>query len=489
MTVLYDTLTRSPREVTASPDGVLRFYVCGPTIHDYGHVGNFRTFTFTDIARRVLEQRGHDVRFVMNITDVEDKIIQRANDAGLDVRDPARLPDYTRKYEDAFLADCATLRIKKADEHPRATEHVAGMIELVSKLIEKGHAYESEGSVYFEVASLESYGKLSGCTADSTRAGARVDCDEYDKEDARDFVLWKASKDGEPVWDSPWGGGRPGWHLECSVMSTKSLGSNTLDLHAGGEDLVFPHHENEIAQSEGAHGGTYCKHWIHSAHLRVDGQKMSKSLGNFYTLRDLVEKGHDPLAIRYLLASVHYRAPLNLTDDALEAAGKAVERLNEFSRRVVAAKPAGAGEDDELADLVEKHSAEFDANLDDDLCTSGALGALFSVVREVNPAIEKNEASERTLNASRELLEKFDAIFACLKDGMEAKSVVREIAGKSFEATALGDVPQEILEKVVARAEARAAKDYAAADTLRDEVAGAGFVVEDTRDGARVKAG
>lgn len=484
---LTETMRRAPVDVAPSPDGLLRFYTCGPTVHDLAHVGNHRLYVWHDVLRRTLAARGYRVRSVMNITDVEDKIIEKATQRGIDVTDPARLPEYTREFEHAFLKDLASLRILPDDAYPRATEFVPQMVEMVGRLVERGHAYVSDGSVYFSVASLPGYGKLSHLDAKEIQSGARVDSDEYEKDDARDFVLWKSSKRGEPRWPSPWGAGRPGWHLECSVMSMECLGAETIDLHAGGEDLVFPHHENEIAQSEGATGVTFCRAWVHCAHLKVNGKKMSKSLGNFFTLRDLVGRGIDPVAVRYFLGSVHYRAPLNLTMEGLEAAGAAVARLNELGRLLAAARP-GASEAPSLVAQVAQAELAFDAALADDLNTSGALGALFGFVRDANAALASGAMSAEALAASRALLAKADAVFAFLPEaGFGVASVVRDIGGRRYEVTGVGDVPGTVLEKVAARQEARSARDFARADELRDELARDGFVVEDVAGGARVR--
>jgi cysteinyl-tRNA synthetase len=483
---LHDTLTRELREVTHGEDGLVRFYTCGPTIHDYPHVGNARLFTWADVARRTLLLFGHRVRFVMNITDVEDKIIERARARGIDVSDPARLPEYTRHFEEAFLADLASLRIRPADANPRATELVPQMVAFVQRLIERGHAYVSEGSV--SIASFPNSGRLSHLDAREIHVGARVDADEYVKDDARDFVLWKASKEDEPRWDSPWGPGRPGWHLECSVMAMECLGAETIDLHAGGEDLVFPHHENEIAQSEGATGKEFCRLWVHCAHLRVDGQKMSKSLGNFYTLRDLVEKGHDAATIRYFLASSHYRAPMNLTFEGIDAAKAAVERLNECARALATAQPVEGADDAALRAKLQQAAAEFDDCLADDLNTSGALGALFGVVRDANAALGGGGLSAPALDAARALIDRADSVFAFLpQGGVGVARLVREIGGKPYEVVGVGNVPPSVLQQVIERQEARKAKDFARSDALRDALARDGYVVEDVTGGARVR--
>jgi cysteinyl-tRNA synthetase len=485
---IHDTLTRTLREVTAGPDGILRFYSCGPTIHDLAHVGNYRTYVWVDVFKRVLRARGTSLRHVMNITDVEDKIIDKARAAGIDVTVPSRLPELTAPYEQAFHEDLATLRILPADQYPHATQMVPEMIELVGRLIERSHAYVADGSVYFRIESMPSYGRLAHLDAAEIRAGARVDHDEYAKADARDFVLWKAWRPGEPRWDSPWGPGRPGWHLECSVMAMKCLGSSTLDVHAGGEDLIFPHHENEIAQSEGATGQPFCRLWMHGAHLRVDGQKMSKSLHNFYTLRDLLGQGHSAQAVRYLLASVHYRAPLNLTREALEAAARAIDRLAETARLLLTASPREDADDPALVARLEQAGRDFDAALDDDLNTSAALGVLFSAVRDVNSALAAASMGRAGLATARDLLARADAVFAVLPPGgFAVQSVRRDVAGSPYEVAAIGEVPVEVLERVVARQAARRARDFAAADRVRAELAAAGWVIEDVPGGARVK--
>ena len=484
---LHDTMRRELVEVSPGPDGILRFYSCGPTVHDFAHVGNQRLFTFQDVLKRVMTARGMNVRSAMNVTDIDDKIIEKARARGIDVTDPARLPDYTAEYEKAFFDDLDALRIRRSDAHPRATEFVPQMVEMTAKLVERGHAYVSDGSVYFAVASLPSYGRLAHLDKQDIQSGARIDTDEYEKNDVRDFVLWKAWKPGEPRWESPWGPGRPGWHLECSVMAMECLGAKTIDLHVGGEDLVFPHHENEIAQSEGTTGVTFCRAWVHLAHLRVDGQKMSKRLGNFYTLRDLVAKGFDPVGIRYFLASVHYRAPLNLTFDGLRAAEAAVARLNEFARLLATARPV-TQDDARLVTTLTAAAAELDDALADDLNTSGALGTLFGVVRDANAALASGGMSEKSLSAARAILAKADAVFAFLPlQGLGVSRIVREVAGAPYEVTGTGDVPLEILEKVAGRQAARKARDFATADALRDELGRGGWIVEDVAGGARVR--
>ncbi|HXI01941.1 MAG TPA: cysteine--tRNA ligase, partial [Candidatus Saccharimonadales bacterium] len=334
----HDTMSRRVETFTPLEPGKVRLYTCGPTVYDYAHIGNFRAYAWEDLLRRFLKHRGFAVTQVMNITDVEDKIIRESARSGQSIG------EYTAKYIDAFFEDIDALGLERAEHYPRATDHVPEMIELIRKLRENGHTYESGGSIYFRIGGFEPYGRLSHLDASGIQAGARVDSDEYEKEDARDFVLWKGRREGEPSWKSPFGEGRPGWHIECSAMSMKYLGES-FDIHTGGVDNIFPHHENEIAQSEGATGKRLVRHWLHCAHLMVDGQKMSKSAGNFYTLRDLLGKGIEARAIRYLLLSSHYRKPLNFTIEGAAQAGQALLRLDDLDERFATAgsTPAASG--------------------------------------------------------------------------------------------------------------------------------------------------
>src|SRR5215203_2605579 len=372
----YNTLTQQVEEFVPQDGKTVRMYTCGPTVYNYVHIGNLRTFTFQDVLRRWLAARNFVLDHVMNITDVEDKIIRSAMQEG------KTLHEYTKVYEDAFLEDCAKLRLERPERLVRATEHIPEMVEAVVKLTEKGFTYSSDGSVYYRISRFPEYGKLSKLDVGGMRAGARVDVDEYEKDDARDFVLWKAKKDNEPSWEAPMGEGRPGWHIECSVMAMKYLGE-TLDIHAGGIDLTFPHHENEIAQSEALTGKQFVKLWLHSEHLIVEGQKMSKSLGNFFTLRDLLDQGYQPEAIRYLLASVPYRKKLNFTMDGLKAAATAIDRLRNFKLRVDTDKFA-EGENTAIAERTALALKQFEESLDDDLNTAEALAAIFEYVRDTN---------------------------------------------------------------------------------------------------------
>src|SRR5271156_3799101 len=405
---LYNTMSSQVEEFRPLRDNEVRMYACGPTVYDYGHIGNFRTFIAVDMLQRFLRQSGYKLRYVMNITDVDDKIIRNA------ARDGVSVQQYTAKYEKAFLEDAAMIAI----ERPilvRATEHVAEMAEFVAKLVEKGIAYRTDdGSYYFRIASFPRYGKLSKKDFSGMLDGARVDVDEYDKDSARDFALWKAPKPGEAFWDSAIGPGRPGWHLECSVMSMQELGES-FDPHAGGEDLIFPHHENEIAQSESFTGKTFARFWFHVRFLLVEGEKMSKSLGNFYTPRDLVLKGHKPSSIRYLLTSVHYRNQLNFTFDGLKQAAVSVERLRNFQARLTSGQfPAGATPG--MAELARETSERMRAGMDDDLNTAQAQAAIFDMVRKVNAAMDAGQFKRDDIPALLGSLRSFDELFAVLKD-------------------------------------------------------------------------
>src|SRR5437879_2711395 len=356
-----NTLTHQVEEFVPAQDSTVRMYTCGPTVYSYAHIGNFRSFTFYDLLRRWLRLRGFQMDHVMNITDVDDKIIRNA------VAEKKSLAEYTAIYEKAFLDDCAALRLERPERLVRATEHIPEMAKAIRQLAEKTYTYQSDGSIYYRIAKFPEYGKLSHSDFSGMRSGARVDVDEYEKADARDFVLWKAPKDGEPFWDTELGPGRPGWHIECSVMAIEYLGE-TLDIHAGGIDLVFPHHENEIAQSEALTGKPFARFWLHAEFLLVEGQKMSKSLGNFFTLRDILEQGHQPEAVRYLLASVPYRKPLNFTFDGLKSAATAIDRLRNFKLRLETDRFA-EGVNEAILERTAKATQEFRNALNDDINT------------------------------------------------------------------------------------------------------------------------
>jgi len=470
-------------------DNEVRMYACGPTVYDYGHIGNFRTFVAVDLLRRFLRQSGFKVRHVMNITDVDDKIIRNST------RDGVSVQEYTAKYKKAFLEDAAALNI----EQPilvRATDHIPEMAQFIDDLEKKGFAYRAEdGSYYFRIAKFPQYGKLSKKDFGGMQDGARVEVDEYDKDSARDFALWKAAKPGETFWETPIGPGRPGWHIECSVMSMRELGE-TFDLHAGGEDLIFPHHENEIAQSESLTGKPFARFWFHARFLLVEGEKMSKSLGNFFTLRDLVLKGHKPSSIRYLLASVPYRNQLNFTFDGLQQAAVSVDRLRNFRLRLSSGQfPAGANP--AMLALASETTERMTAALDDDLNTAQAQAAVFDMVRKANAAFDSSEVKKEDAAALLGALEKFDEIFAVLKDddAEKMKSILewaktegREKEGSKellgiVQAAGLSD--EQVNQKLAEMETARKARNFQVSDAIRAELTAAGILVENTKDGVR----
>ncbi len=397
-----NTLSGRIEEFQPINDGEVRFYYCGPTVWDYGHIGNFRSAVAADIVRRYLKFKGYRVIHVMNITDVEDRIIAKSQEAGLSI------DDYTAKYIDALWEDADALGNERPDIIPRATRHIPEMVSLIEKLLATDHAYRSDGSIYYRIASFPEYGKLSKINFAGNIAGAseRVDTDKYEKEDARDFALWKEpSSETEPAWDTEIGRGRPGWHIECSAMSMKYLGES-FDIHAGGIDLVFPHHENEIAQSEGATGKPFVRYWIHFEHLKVEGETMSKSKGNYYTFRDIAAKGFSPAAIRYFLLSVPYNKQLNFTFDALTGAEKTVASLRDFRARLSEAKTQ-PGVNESLHEAAQKALREFEAGMDDDLNTSVAFAVVHNLSREVNTALARKQVKAEN---QRELLEVIDRI-------------------------------------------------------------------------------
>ena len=473
-------------EFTPAVDNTVRMYACGPTVYDYGHIGNFRTFVAVDILRRFLLQSGHKLQHVMNITDVDDKIIRNA------ARDKKTVQEYTRKYEDAFLEDMGSLNLERPEQLVRATEHIQQMAEFIAALEKKGIAYRTEdGSYYFRIAKFPEYGKLSKKDFAGMEVGARVDVDEYEKDNARDFALWKAPKEGEAFWESPIGPGRPGWHIECSVMAMKYLGES-LDLHAGGEDLTFPHHENEIAQSESLTGKTFARHWMHVRFLLVEGEKMSKSLGNFYTLRDLLVKGHKASSIRFLLTSVPYRKQLNFTFAGLEQGAKSVDRLRTFDARMrMTQLPAGTNP--MAQEAAAKAKQEMRAGLEDDLNTARASAAIFDMVREANTLADRGELREGDKASLLEALQQFDEIFAVIKDDdAEKMTSAMEWARAHGIATAPGTAgsgisDEEVNQLIEERNAAKKARDFARSDAIRKQLADAGILVEDTKDGIRWK--
>ncbi|HUK12078.1 MAG TPA: cysteine--tRNA ligase [Thermoanaerobaculaceae bacterium] len=451
--------TASRRVETFRPleDDHARIYTCGPTVYNFVHIGNLRTFLFEDVLRRTLKAFGYRVTQVMNLTDIDDKTIKGANAEGVSLR------EFTDRYVKAFFADIDALGVERAEHYPRATDFVPQQVELVQRLTSKGHTYVQDGSTYFRIATFPGYGKLSGIDPNEVKPGARVDADEYEKEDVRDFVLWKAAKPGEPAWDSPLGPGRPGWHLECSAMGMSLLGES-FDIHTGAVDNIFPHHENEIAQSEGATGKPFVRTWLHAEHLIVEGEKMAKSKGNFFTLRDLLERGHDPLAIRYLLISVPYRQKLNFTFDGLHAATQNVERIGNTLRRL-AHTPAAEGDGALPAAALEAFDAEFYGGLADDLNTARALGALHTLLTAVNQALDGGGVS--------------GSAKARLDDAFARVDAVLGIVPKA--AAAQGDAEIDTL--IAARVAARKARDFGRADAIRKELTERGIVLEDTPHG------
>ncbi|MFY9557908.1 MAG: cysteine--tRNA ligase [Blastocatellia bacterium] len=459
---LKNTLTRAQEEFKPLEGNTVRMYACGPTVYDYGHIGNFRTFVAVDVLRRYLNYLGYKVQHVMNITDVDDKIIRNVLESG------RTLQDYTQFYTEEFLKDCAVLNIEQPEVTPRATGHIPEMIELMNRLADAGHTYRSDGSLYYSIGSFPGYGKLSGLKLEGNISGARVDVDEYEKADARDFVLWKEPKDeGEPRWPSPFGEGRPGWHLECSAMSMKYLGGS-FDIHCGGVDLIFPHHENEIAQSEGATGKPFVRFWFHAEFLLVEGEKMAKSKGNYYTVRDLIDRGHSPMAIRLLLLSVPYRTQLNFTLDGLAGQKAALDGLHNFRRRAAEFKSEAVTHQRAQESIARARDA-FKAGMDDDLNTSKALAAIFELRRDLNIAMDAGEFGTDDAKAALEFLSRVDSVLGVL--GEEQSDMLEP----------------EIEAIIEERNNARRNRNFARGDEIRTELAEKGIVLEDTPQGTKWK--
>jgi cysteinyl-tRNA synthetase len=460
---LLNTLGRRLQPFSPLVDRKVGLYTCGPTVYNTVHIGNLRTFVFEDVLRRSLRHFGYSVTQIMNLTDVDDKTIRGALAAGVP------LAEFTARYVEEFFADLKTLNVEPADLYPRATDHVPEMIALIERLKARGHTYESDGSVWFRISTFPGYGKLSGIDLSQARAGARVADDEYEKEDPKDFALWKAAKPGEPSWESPFGPGRPGWHVECSAMSMKYLGER-FDIHTGAVDNIFPHHENEIAQSEAATGEPFVNFWLHGEHLIVDGEKMSKSKGNFYTLADVLGRRNDPWAVRYFLVSVPYRKKLNFTFEALAGMAAAVERLKDFRRRLGQIAEGGARTDNafDAAARIAAFRESFDAGLADDLNTAQALAALFDLVRDVNNRIDREEIDSAGASACLAALAAADGVLGVLP--LEP-----------------GILPAEVEAKIAERLRARQEKDFPRADAIRRELLSQGIVLEDTPKGTRWK--
>jgi cysteinyl-tRNA synthetase len=457
-------MTRSAEAFEPAEDRHVRMYTCGPTVYNFAHIGNFRAYMFEDLLRRHLEFRGYRVTQVMNLTDVDDKTIKGAMEQGVS------LSEFTRTFKDAFFEDLKILGIQPAAEYPAATEHIAGMVKLIQQLLDKGLAYRSEdGSVYFSIAKFPGYGKLAHLDLEGLKPGARVEQDEYEKEHVGDFAVWKAwtEADGDVAWDAPWGRGRPGWHIECSAMAMEYLG-DSFDIHCGGVDNIFPHHEDEIAQSEGATGKTFARYWLHNAHLVVDGAKMSKSLGNFYTLRELLDRGHGGREIRYvLLTGAHYRQTLNFSFSGLEGARSALHRLDEFTLRL---REAAAGTDapvDAAPPWARRGLEAFGDGLDDDLNISRAMAALFDLVRDGHRAMDEGHLDASAAAGALAVLRAIDGVLAFLEPSVEA-------------------TPAEVQALADQRQAARASKDWAEADRLRDQIAALGWTVKDTPEGPKL---
>ncbi|MBI2542338.1 cysteine--tRNA ligase [Candidatus Woesearchaeota archaeon] len=459
---LYNTLTREKEIFKPIKGKAVKMYTCGPTVYDFAHIGNFRAYVCSDILKRYLKYSGYKVKHVMNITDVDDKTIKGAN------KEEISLKDFTRKYEKAFFDDIETLNIDRADYYPRATEHVKEMTEIIKKLLKNGIAYKSEDGIYFDISKFGDYGKLSHAKLEGLEAGKRVRQDQYEKEHAHDFALWKNydSEDGDVFWETELGKGRPGWHIECSAMSMKCLGKH-FDIHAGGIDLVFPHHENEIAQSEASTRKKFANYWVHNEHLLVNGQKMSKSLGNFWTLRDLLNKNFNPKAIRYLLLSAHYRMQLNFTEESVKAAENAVQRLNDFMIRLKEIRDNIKNE--EMGKLIQKTKKEFEEAMDDDINISIALSHIFEFVKETNTLIMGGKIGKNDAKEIIKLMEGFDKVLGVLVEKDEKLSQ---------------DLKKLIDEREIARNE----KNFAKADEIRNQLKEKGIVLEDTKEGVRWKS-
>ena len=463
----YNTLTRNKEEFYTVRPGEVRMYTCGPTVYDYAHIGNFRAYVFGDLLHRYLKYKGYKVTYVMNITDVDDKTIAGSQ------REKTALRDYTQRYKDAFFEDMKSLNIEPADIYPEATLHINDMVDLVKALLQKGYAYQNEGSTYFKIGNFPSYGKLSHMDLQGLKVGARVSSDEYEKEQVADFALWKGwdQKDGDIFWETEVGKGRPGWHIECSVMSMKYLGKH-FDIHTGGVDLIFPHHENEIAQSEAATEEKFVNFWLHNEYLMVEGRKMAKSLGNYYTLRDLLNKGYNPIAIRYLLLATHYRQQLNFTFDGLEASKNALQRLYDFVDNLKMVQGDKDRQDashyPEVKKILAKAKRGFEDALDDDLNVSEALGVVFNLVKDVNRLMDEKKISKSDAEKALETMNNFDSVLGILKR----------------EELVLDEEIEKLIEK---RSKAREEKDFKLADQIRKDLEAKGIILEDTPQGTKWK--
>ncbi|MBR3534734.1 MAG: cysteine--tRNA ligase [Oscillospiraceae bacterium] len=461
--LLYNTMTRKKEEFKPLTDGVVNIYACGPTVYNYIHIGNARPICSFDVLRRYLKYRGYQVKYVQNFTDVDDKIIKKANEEGVESI------EISEKYIAEYKKDAHGLNVMDADVHPKVTESMDIIIDIVKTLVDKGFAYESNGDVYFRTSKFPEYGKLSKMPIDELKAGARIDVSEH-KEDPLDFAVWKAAKPGEPYWDSPWGKGRPGWHIECSAMSRFHIG-NTLDIHCGGQDLIFPHHENEIAQSEAATGSPLANYWMHNGYINVDNQKMSKSLGNFFTAREVAEKyGYE--VVRYMMVQAHYRSPINYCVELLESCKASLERLyncrNTLDNAIAVAKSGPVSS--ESADLFERRRQQFITAMDDDLNTADAITAVFELVRDLNTMSADSSTSKEQLEAGAAVFDELTGVLGLLYNRNKEE-----------------EIPAEILEIAEQRKNARKEKNFALADELRDKIASMGYIIEETRQGTKIR--
>lgn len=455
---IFDTMTQKKQELKPINGKTVRIYACGPTVYNFIHIGNARPLCVFDTLRRYLKWRGYDVKFVQNFTDIDDKLIKKANEEGITV------PEVAERYIKEFFVDAEGLNIMKADVHPRATENVDGIIELIQSLIDKGYAYESQGDVYFRTLKFKEYGKLSHQPIDDLESGARISVSEI-KENPLDFALWKAAKPNEPFWESPWGKGRPGWHIECSVMAKRYLG-DSIDIHCGGQDLIFPHHENEIAQSECANGCMFSHYWMHNGYINVDNRKMSKSLGNFFTVRDVAEKyGYEP--IRYLMISSHYRSPINYSADIIEQAKNALERLYNCRSKMTFSIENGGGNSDKTADeFINKRKEQFISVMDDDFNTADGISAVFDLARDINTFVDSG--------ANKTELTKCLAVFD------ELCGVLGLVYNTKTES-----LDDEVEALIAERTKARAEKNWAKADEIRDKLKAMNIILEDTPQGIK----
>jgi len=461
MIEFFNTLSGKIESFKPLVPGEVKLYTCGPTVYDYSHIGNFRAYVFEDLLKRFLLFMGFKITHVMNITDVDDKTIKGANSQGV------KLEEYTKKYIEAFFEDIKILNIAEAGYYPRATENIQDMVKMIQVLIQKGYAYKKDGSVYFSIAKFPNYGQLSKIDLKELRPGQRIEADEYEKESAHDFALWKDKKEGEPFWETEFGEGRPGWHIECSVMSSKYLGE-TFDIHCGGVDNIFPHHENEIAQSEAYSGKKFVNYWLHCHHLVVEGEKMSKSKGNFFTLRDLLEKNVDPLSLRFLLLSTHYRKMLNFTFEAIDQAQASLQRIRDFLYELES-RTFQDREKSEISNLIEETRQKFITGLSSDLNISVALTAIFELIRKANILISQEKIGKKDAKSLISFIHSLDQVLACLAQKKE----------KTLDAS--------LLKKIEERERARQEKNYKLADKIRQELLLQGIVLEDTKEGVRWK--